>query len=260
MPCNRLTRKVRTKAVVANPSTHPEGFQRKSQKWKETWAFTLVELLVVISIIGLLASLSIPAIQAARTKAGGAASMANLKQIHALIQTYLGDNNNTYPPFVSTNASSWRRLIWENAFGDFKAGQETVQMATSGYTKIMWCPYLAGKYGKEEHPEGRGSYGMNSFFYPPHWGGKTRKAVQEEVVGKIEPYLFSGKPFDTDKKFGTLYHTESTDYPYTTFWSSLSYEYGGVGVVLFLDGHTETMTKARGKELNEKVSNWDTFE
>ena len=235
--------------------------KRTKEVMQRALAFTLVELLVVIAILGLLAGLSIPAIQSSRAKAGLAASMANLKQIHVMIQTYVADNNNNYPPFVGDgNVKSWRRLIWENSFGEFNPGREKTEMASTGYTKVMWCPYLAGKYGKEEHEEGRGSYGMNSFFYPPSWGGKTRNAVQAEVIGKVEPYLFSGKPFDTNKKYGTLYHTESTSYPYTTFWSSLAFEYGGVGVGLFVDGHTESITKTRGNQINEKISNWDTFE
>ena len=84
--------------------------------------------------------------------------------------------------------------------------------------------------------------------------------AQTEVIGKIEPYLFSGKPYDTNKKYGTLYHTESTAYPYTTFWSSLTYEYGGVGVGLFIDGHAETISKTRGNEIDRKISDWNTFE
>ena len=86
-------------------------------------AFTLVEILVVISILGLLAGLSIPAISAARASTQTAASTANLKQIYTMMQTYLGENNNTYPQ-ASYNAGAdpngfndglphyWRRVIW----------------------------------------------------------------------------------------------------------------------------------------------------
>jgi prepilin-type N-terminal cleavage/methylation domain-containing protein len=60
-------------------------------------AFTLVELLVVISILGLLAGLSIPAITKAQASARTSASMSNLKQIHVLMQNYLAENNGIHP-------------------------------------------------------------------------------------------------------------------------------------------------------------------
>ncbi len=60
-------------------------------------AFTLVELLVVIVIIGVLASLGLPAFNSALQKAHNAQSASNLRQIGVALNNYAGDHNGIYP-------------------------------------------------------------------------------------------------------------------------------------------------------------------
>ncbi len=55
-------------------------------------AFTLVELLVVVSIIGLLASLVVPAIQGGLAAARKAESANQLKQLGTLAVAYTTEN------------------------------------------------------------------------------------------------------------------------------------------------------------------------
>src|SRR5579872_6606511 len=71
------------------------SYRRKS-------AFTLVELLVVISIIAVLISLLLPALHRARDAANSAQCMSNLRQQGQAVQMYQSDSGGFLPPYRLT--------------------------------------------------------------------------------------------------------------------------------------------------------------
>lgn len=62
-------------------------------------AFTIIELLVVISIISLLIALLLPALATARESAQMIQSCSQARQISLALHTYAGDNNSSLPFF-----------------------------------------------------------------------------------------------------------------------------------------------------------------
>ncbi len=60
-------------------------------------AFTLVEMLIVIVIIGILAAALIPRITMAQGKARDVARVAQVKDISTAIELYATENNGLYP-------------------------------------------------------------------------------------------------------------------------------------------------------------------
>lgn len=60
-------------------------------------AFSLVELLVAISVIAILGSLAIVGINAVRNQASATKEISNLRQIGVALKTYNADNNGYYP-------------------------------------------------------------------------------------------------------------------------------------------------------------------
>ncbi len=80
----------------------------KSRKHKKK-NFTLVELLVTISIIGILAGMLLPALNAARNKAHTISCTGNMKQMATAYFSYVSDWNMTTP--VSKSGMRWVDLI-----------------------------------------------------------------------------------------------------------------------------------------------------
>lgn len=69
-------------------------------------AFTLIELLVVIAIIGLLSTISIVALNQARSKARDARRVADAKQLVNAINMYY-DQYGEYPPVIDNDGTGY---------------------------------------------------------------------------------------------------------------------------------------------------------
>lgn len=71
-------------------------------------AFTLVEVLIVVAIIGILAAILLPVFNRARQTARGAVCQSNLRQIGLALDLYVNDHNRFYPDrLLSLAYCSW---------------------------------------------------------------------------------------------------------------------------------------------------------
>lgn len=114
-------------------------------------AFTLIELIVVVAIVGILAGLLLPVFSRAREAGRSAACLSNLHQVGVALQLYVQDNRNRMPvmydALFSTNNAPTNR-------------QRTVDVVLTNYlgsTNILKCP--SDREGVFERT--RSSYGWN---------------------------------------------------------------------------------------------------
>jgi len=98
---------------------------RPLRPWREQSAFTLIELLAVITIIGILAGLTLGAAGAVRRHGATSTTKAEVAALQAACDRYFADNN-LYPsnksvdPLTATNPSTYKaagQTLFTNLFG-----------------------------------------------------------------------------------------------------------------------------------------------
>jgi len=70
--------------------------------------FTIVELLIVIVVIGILATLVIVTFSGIQQKARDTKRQTDIKALHSLLEAFYAQNGSGYPVLVDINTASWR--------------------------------------------------------------------------------------------------------------------------------------------------------
>jgi len=100
-------------------------------------AFTLLELVVTIAIIGILATLLLPQVGSLRERADKVVCMGHLRSLHVSLGCYLNDNEQ-WPQCPDTLEGAAAEQFWFDALADYGAPQG-----------VWLCPTLLRRMGSE---------------------------------------------------------------------------------------------------------------
>ncbi|AHF94937.1 hypothetical protein OPIT5_30175 [Opitutaceae bacterium TAV5] len=178
-------------------------------KTQSSRAFTLVELLAVIAIIGILAAILIPVVGKVRQSARLSQCLANQRQVAAAYQLYLGDHKNMLwlqkgasTTFVQPNngrcGTMFGQQEWDihpgyltvllEPYGLRRAKWDNWQVIPDRMTTVWYCPLMAsndeiGKHGTTYR-----------YYYPGQHAGVSDRPVSSLTVADF----WSTKPFLSD--------------------------------------------------------------
>jgi prepilin-type N-terminal cleavage/methylation domain-containing protein/prepilin-type processing-associated H-X9-DG protein len=220
--------------------------------------FSLIELLVVISIVGLLAAMLVPALKQARESARAAACASNLRQMGLATQMYLDDYGRYFTYFTTQGPNRLWYFGLESPYSPSGApGTRHIDL-----TKAKLYPYIQSLHGVEVCP----SYD----YYSPLWRQKFDQITYgygfniygliTNNVGKTLADLHDPSRiicFADTAQVNTFQPPASSSHPMLEEWYYVSYtsfgdlpdvhfRHNGFANVLFCDGHVASMGMARG--------------
>ena len=232
---------------------------KNRQKSTFSIAFTLVELLVVISIIGLLAGLAVPAINGGLKSAKAGACLSNLHQIGVATMAYAADNS-----FKLPNAGSGTSDMWATQLATF------ISTGTKSKKSIFVCPGCEKTVVEATGNDVAVTYGVHNGLMPK--GGTASnissvvRATEVILAGDVcqnpgnkgwspfcieQPSIISsqsgGRGGSTDLTSPISFGTDSDNG--NNPW--LRYRHSGKVNVVMCDGHAEAIKK--GSVLNKHV-------
>jgi general secretion pathway protein G len=131
-------------------------------------AFTLIELLAVITIIGILVAIIIPTVSKVRGSARRAQCASNLRQI-VLASISYGNDNRGKPPYSYMNESQWdndpNRMLGSHGYKTCFAPYLGDQGETAAFlVKVMFDPGAASQ-NDTYNPAIKGVQPLNEIYY-----------------------------------------------------------------------------------------------
>jgi len=221
--------------------------------------FTLVELLVVMTIISILGALLVPALVRARIAARSANCKSNLRQVGMAVEMFKINHNDLYPPVCNP---AFLKFWWGKRSGyGHKAAIDRRKGYLAAYLaggEIGICPQFASSRFELVASGATAGYAYNSYYIGgngdaifPDWSNWPGLPARDgEVFNPTRTIMFADSA-QADNIFAPTRFREnwildppSLNYnpppPYLA-QPLVHFRHGGLANVLFCDGHVESM-------------------
>lgn len=217
-------------------------------------AFTIVEAIVILAVVGVLAALMVPTLNGALSRAGGVECAAKLRAIGNAIHSYAVENGGEFPrSFHSAGAHG--QPGWTASVFPFLSGLNggDAQLDPASFNRFFRCPSH-----HEDNPFVF-SYGMNVHFEldpdgddytgsPATWRRTSQIPSPSKTIllAESRPVLFG-------------------DHLMCHLWSSQAAavnalagsRHGGRPSFLFVDGHVENLNPAQTFDKSRNLNLWN---
>ena len=200
-------------------------------------AFTLVELLVVIAVIGVLAGLLLPALKGALNSARRTSCMGNIAQVGMGFQSYLQDYAETFPAAddpVSTGVWLWMGRGWRPALTPYLAEP-----------KVFWCPVDTAGVAKFETTSF--AYSMAFYHSPAQINAMTTSAATYSNPQPPMPQQLARVRTPSQKIMVGEWTSNHRLVEGDNGW----WNWNGARNMLFVDGHVEFCDATRIRGAND---------
>ena len=153
---------------------------------KNKFRFTLVELVIVIAVLAILASLLLPSIRKATESGYTIVCKNNLKQTNTYSELYLNDNNLIMVPSSNAGSFLYKSWVWNLSFymSGWEPGKRTTRAPEEESTFLI-CPSTPEPFGDNYNTSSvtQTNYSYNLYSGDTHFRGRPRsKASPFSVV------------------------------------------------------------------------------
>ncbi len=228
--------------------------------------FTLIELLLVIAVISILASMLLPALNQARGRARATTCLNNMHQIGKGFMSYMDDNKNylIFGGYVNPPITWW--MPWGCFILDDPGNAETVKVSAKYIpAKTAICPETTGKYANPWSANGLVNLtGTADADYQNNIGGKASSIGRKLCFSNGNGTWYR---FDRLKQpSAAIIYGDATTWSATALPSNYEFRanhantggvlhtrHGNRANVLFADGHIGTLTAMKLRESSMMV-------